>query len=60
MQYSSTKAAATTTPATFSRSAIGNLMTMSDFARPDDASIRLPQHAQPADGRAPTVNDLLR
>jgi phospholipase C len=35
------------------RPAIGNLMTMFDFARPDFATIRLPREAGPASRRAP-------
>ena len=44
------------------RPAIGNLMTMFDFHAPDFATIRLPNHAQPAAGtaRAPVINDLQR
>ena len=42
------------------RPAIGNLMTMFDFARPDFATIRLPHYAEPAAGHPVAVPNLAR
>ena len=42
------------------RPAIGNLMTMFDFDRPDFATIRPPRYAEPAGAGAPAVSGLLR
>jgi hypothetical protein len=42
------------------RPAIGDLMTMFDFARPDFATLRLPRYAEPSGARAPAISGLLR
>ena len=42
------------------RPAIGDLMTMFDFTRPDFATLRLPRYAEPSGARAPAVSSLLR